>query len=236
MKLPPIIREAQDWFFNTSERALDQAYQAALKIKEIENENFAGEKINRQVPGLSQTVINYLQSELNNNLQIIRARMIEFKASNLFFSLNILTKKNNNFQEISPRDKQQDILNKLKLIDEVVIRYQTEEKNQNSNTLIEVLNSEADDKKEKKITYRLVSNRKNSAKYESNMSNEKIDKISEKKGVLPRSFISTFKRIQEEMDPNSQETEEDVVKRFRKSRYKTVVSIKLILLPIIVPY
>jgi hypothetical protein len=67
--------------------------------------------------------------------------------------------------------------------------------------------------------------------------NEKSDleTVSDKTGVLPRSFLRTLNRIKQEIDPKSAETEEDVVNKFRKSRYKTAISIKFLLLLIIVP-
>ncbi|MFM6405002.1 MAG: proton extrusion protein PcxA, partial [Microcystis sp.] len=54
-------------------------------------------------------------------------------------------------------------------------------------------------------------------------------------GVLPRSFVNTFNRIKQEIDPQAGESEEAVLKRFRNSRYKTAISLKFILLLIIVP-
>jgi len=44
MKLKAILRNANRWFYDTSERALDQAYKAALMIKVIEDEHFNGKK------------------------------------------------------------------------------------------------------------------------------------------------------------------------------------------------
>ena len=238
MKMPSVIRDAQDWFFNTSERALDQAYQAALKIKEIENKNFNGQRISRQSADLSKTVVTYLQSELNKNLQIIRTRMIEFKASNLFLSLSGI-KVNNLNESLSDSEKQQRILEKLNFIDAVIERYEKQKSNGIvSNTFVEIIDQNEAQKQEKRVNYKIVGNNKKQPQKYLNGKITKdngLDTISEKTGLLPRSFLSTFKRIQQEMDPNSQETEEDVVNKFRKSRYKTAVSIKLILLLIIVP-
>jgi hypothetical protein len=238
MKMPSFIREAQEWFFNTSERALDQAYQAALKIREIENKNFSGQKITRQAPNLSKTVANYLHSELNKNLQILRTRMIEFKASNLFLSLGGGKIGNSADNNSCYGEKQQLILNKLNFIDEVILRYKVPEDGAiDNNTLIEVISSGEDQRQEKRVSYKLLSHKKQSSKYvgQKTMKDDKTDKLSNKQGVLPRSFMSTLKRIKQEMDPNFKESEEDVVNKFRQSRYKTAVSVKLILLLIIVP-
>ncbi|MBD0302605.1 MAG: proton extrusion protein PcxA, partial [Tolypothrix sp. T3-bin4] len=59
-----------------------------------------------------------------------------------------------------------------------------------------------------------------------------VDTISDKTGVLPRSILRTFNRIQEELDPKA---EERVVKNFRNSKRKTIISLKFILTLIIVP-
>jgi hypothetical protein len=59
-----------------------------------------------------------------------------------------------------------------------------------------------------------------------------VDTISDKTGVLPRSILRTFNRIQEELDPKA---EERVVKNFRNSKLKTIISLKFILTLIIVP-
>jgi hypothetical protein len=63
----------------------------------------------------------------------------------------------------------------------------------------------------------------------------KSQKATEKPGVLPRSFVNTFNRIKQEIDPQAEESEEAVLKKFRNSRYKTAISLKFILLLIIVP-
>jgi hypothetical protein len=51
-------------------------------------------------------------------------------------------------------------------------------------------------------------------------------------GILPRSILSTIGRLQVELDPNA---EEDVVKNFRLTQRRTIISIRFILLLIIVP-
>jgi hypothetical protein len=50
--------------------------------------------------------------------------------------------------------------------------------------------------------------------------------------LLPRSIFSTITRLQVELDPDS---EQDVVKNFREAQQRSIISIRLILLLIIVP-
>ncbi len=59
-----------------------------------------------------------------------------------------------------------------------------------------------------------------------------METISDKTGVLPRSILRTFTRIQKELDPKA---EEEIVNNFRTSKLKTVISLKFILTLIIVP-
>jgi hypothetical protein len=90
----------------------------------------------------------------------------------------------------------------------------------------------------KLINYYLVRYRESAPiNYNSNLAQikPKVETLSDKTSVLPRSFLTTLKRIQQEIDPKSGETEEQVLNKFRKSRYKTAVSIKFFLLLIIVP-
>jgi hypothetical protein len=90
----------------------------------------------------------------------------------------------------------------------------------------------------KLINYYLLRYRESSSlNHNSNLAQIKpnVESISNKTSVLPRSFLTTLKRIQQEIDPKSGETEEQVLNKFRRSRYKTAVSIKFFLLLIIIP-
>lgn len=55
------LRNANQWFLETPERALEQAYKAALLIKAIEDKHFDGNKISADSTNLSQQ-ISYLQT------------------------------------------------------------------------------------------------------------------------------------------------------------------------------
>lgn len=64
---------ANQWFRDTPERALDQAYDAALKIRSLENEHFQGEKISPEShPEYSDRVLSYFNSELKNISKLFR--------------------------------------------------------------------------------------------------------------------------------------------------------------------
>ncbi|EAZ94149.1 proton extrusion protein PcxA [Crocosphaera chwakensis CCY0110] len=71
--------------------------------------------------------------------------------------------------------------------------------------------------------------------YSSEENDRRLESASQKTGVLPRSFINTLNKIKQEIDPKSGESEEQVLNKYRKSRLRTALSIKFILLLIIVP-
>ena len=79
MNLTSILRAANQWFSNTPERALDQAYKAALMIKAIEDEHFNGKKISADSSGHSDSVISYFEADLKKYLNIVKVRLAEFK-------------------------------------------------------------------------------------------------------------------------------------------------------------
>lgn len=241
-----VFRNTKKWFSESSENALDDAYQAALKIKQIEDEHFKGQKISSQNTEYGGNLLDYFQTELNSNLQIIKMKIAQFKMSSLFINLSQNSSANLNDYVTSEElnFKKGIIFDKLKFIDDITHKYQV-----NSNQLTKENNRQNEivlDKKSGQIittnfeqinTNNSPTQKKVSVNSFNNNFNEKSDleTVSDKTGVLPRSFLRTLNRIKQEIDPKSAETEEDVVNKFRKSRYKTAISIKFLLLLIIVP-
>ncbi len=76
-----LLHQGNKWFWQTPERALEEAYQASLKIKEIENQHFGGRKIPESSEQYSQSSLACFQSDLTKYLGIIKVKMAEFKAS-----------------------------------------------------------------------------------------------------------------------------------------------------------
>jgi hypothetical protein len=104
------------WFSRTADRALDEAYKAALKIQSIEEEHFDGQKI-YVAPGNSAA--SYFQAELNKYLNIAKLRLTEFQTS------RPLNSNESNF-DIGDITAEAQILTKLELIDSVLERYRSE--------------------------------------------------------------------------------------------------------------
>ncbi|MCV3214819.1 hypothetical protein OGM63_15060 [Plectonema radiosum NIES-515] len=67
---------ANQHFLKTSERCLEQAYQAVLKTQVIEGNNIFTESKNH-----TTSVISYLQADLDKKFNIAKVRIGEFKMS-----------------------------------------------------------------------------------------------------------------------------------------------------------
>jgi len=239
MKLQDIFNFGRRWLSGTPERALDAAYRAAIKIKAIEDDHFAGQIVSAGSVEYSESVIKVFKADLKNYLNTINARLTEFKISR-----GLLI-----FSSIQPNDSSQSIvrytngfddsreltvIEKLAFIDAVTAKYKTA-----SLRDLEVTPTRRLDANQK--NNRLIINRQersiaaNRSLQSANNKEPNTETITDKTSVLPRSFMRTLNRIKQEIDPKSEDTEEDVVKKFRKSRNKTAISIRFLLILIIVP-
>lgn len=224
------LRAAQQWYLDTPERSLDEAYKAALLIKAIEDEHFNGNKIAPQSANVGSSVFAYFQSELQKQLKNIRMRLVEFNASRSIFgsSNQTITRLSRNDGitstkdsfAIQTRNNPSLILEKLRFIDEIVSKYQSEEK-------IPVV------KYPQIIRTQSVENISPPPKVSLEQVEPKVKSKAEETNVLPRSILNTLSRLQVELDPNA---EEEVVNKFRTAQRRTLVSVRLVLLLIIVPF
>ncbi len=242
MKLPSFLRFANQWFSRTPERALDQAYRAALKIKAIEDEHFNGEKISTKSRNYGNNTISYFKSDLNKYLNIIRVRLGEFKTSRSFVALyspqsandlNGRSRINLDRSEEFDIESQAIIIEKLNFIDEIIAKYSRSNSVDRSLSLIPVLpNQVVPSNPERQVSANTDKERSQGWQREAISQNNSLESMSDKTGAVPRSIIRTVNRIQKELDPKA---EEEVVQKFRNSRDKTIISIKFILTLIIVP-
>ena len=245
MKLETIFNQATQWFSDTPERALDRAYKATLKIKEIEDKYFKGGKVSRKDAEYGESVIAYFSNEVRGYLRVIEAAMVEFKASRLFMNVtdweNYPLKLGKKQVLLSPEsDRASLILEKLKLIDEVTTKYKVREsengKVQDYNYSPETLQTQRENGKlVSSLKSPTLKNGKKPTLGVKSDADTSSNKVTEKSGVLPRSFLTMFDRVRQEIDPQASSTEQEVLQKFRSSRYKTAVSIKFVLLLIIVP-
>jgi CemA family len=239
MKLQDLFNLSRRWLSATPERAIDAAYRAAIKIKAIEDDHFAGQKVSPRSVEYSTSVLKVFQGDVRNYLNTINARLTEFKISRglLIFSN---TQPNDSSQSIVrytngfDNTRELTTLEKLAFIDAVTDKYKTAV----SQEVDFIPTRRLDDSKKNK---RLIINKNertlslNSSLQESNGKEASTETVTDKTSVLPRSFMRTLNRIKQEIDPKAEETEEELVKRFRKSRNKTAISIRFLLILIIVP-
>jgi hypothetical protein len=248
MSLKSLFRAANQWFFNTPERALDEAYRAALMIQAIEDEHFDGKKISASSGDYSESVLSYFEADLKKYLKTIKLRLAEFKSSRSVF-LNSEQKKldislTNSSSPYFPLDNEQQsiIIEKLDFIDKFIKKYsdtkpvaksliplsQTQDKQIIQSNANQVIVSGT--KIEPRSLQQGFITKETKERREEPIPD--IETVSDKTGVLPRSILRTFSRVQQELDPKA---EEEVIRNFRNSKLKTIISLKFILTLIIVP-
>ncbi len=251
MELKAIFRTAKRWFSGTPDRALEQAYRAALTIKALEDEYFDGQRIPTDSSQYGHRVTSYCNAEVRKNLKLAKVRLAEFKTSSSFINMgdiynDNLTDYHDDYDE-EVREKAAVFIDKLKFIDEVISKYEKQRISQKKSlSLVQVKNQTND----AKITESIPGKSQNKSlvkpqntqlslpeqsKKFVNEEDTNLETVTDKTGVLPRSILRTLKRIRREINPQSRETEEEVIKKFRRSRDKTAISVKFLLLLIIVP-
>ena len=234
MKINTLWNNTTQWFTGTPERALEQAYRAAEKIKDIEEQHFGGKKVSAESGNYGISVVAYFTTEVKRYLQKINVNMAVFKTSRLFLSLSEIEK--------SPADRHNYgddvvyILDRLKFIDQIVESYHNFNI-ENGKLPPQTLEYPVSSINETTIRKRRPKDLQRKSFFDVQADDEfqKMNSASQKTGVLPRSLLKTITRIRQEIDPQSGETEKKVLNQYRTSRYKTALSIKFILMLIIIP-
>jgi len=234
-KIYSYLQRSYQWYLRTPERSLDEAYQAALLIKAMEDENFNGKKIAPESADYGPSAMAYFQAELKKYLKIARMRLVEFRASQSWVggANQTITKisrpdaRNSNKVSfaIEARNGPSFVLEKLRFIDEVVSKYTSDD-----TTLLSIVKPPTKSSQQQLVdvdSTNLVSSPKKGG--------DELDEdnsLTEETNILPRSLLNTINRIRVELDPNS---EQKVIQNFRGSQKKTVVAIRVLLLLIIIP-
>jgi hypothetical protein len=222
-KLYSYLVSLYQWYLRTPQRSLDEAYQAALQIKGIEDEHFHGNQINLDFT-TNSSVSGYLAADLRKNLKIVRMRLTEFNSSRFFLSESNQQTMQKYAVELPNTEE---VLEKLQFIDVVTSKY----------TSFDNLNSYDNSNPPANSQLPTTPNRSNIVKTppanpDSKNSNILPGNKASKTGILPRSILTTISRLQIELDPKS---EQDIVQKFRMTQRRTIISIRFILLLIIVP-
>lgn len=229
------LRAANRWLLRTPDRALDEAYEAALRIKGLEDAHFGGNRISTQTSTYSKSAQTYFQGELKKYLDIIKLRLIEFKASRSIVKLSnqLLTEiqleeNSSNLRAINVIDQPALVLKKLRLIDEIVARYEQPE----APTATTIVVTEPNPLRDNSARAERPTRPPGAPAMPEKLPKRDLKSITDKTGVLPRSILETVDRIKRELDPQA---EEEIVQDFRVSKVRTIISLRLILLLIIIP-
>ncbi|HEY9698331.1 MAG TPA: proton extrusion protein PcxA [Trichocoleus sp.] len=229
------FRNANRWWLKTPERALNEAYEAALAIKSLEDAHFDGNRIAANTGNYSRSAETYFQSELKKYLDIIKIRLAEFKTSSSIIRLSNqsitevqLEDNNNDLRSISVIDRPGLILKKLRFIDDVLARYETRETNPGSVLVV----SEPKQISPTNPQAVVVEPSDNSRRKNKTQGRADMKSLTDKTGVLPRSILETVDRIKRDLDP---EAEQEIVQEFRSSRSRTNVALRFVLLLVIIP-
>ena len=240
-KITDSLGYATDWFWKTPERALEQAYNAALRIKAIEDEYFGGQKISPNIGDYGDSAMSYFLSELRKNINISKSRLVEFRASRSFLTSSNQNQTNGKVVNTDShyargsKELSSIILEKLTFIDRVISKYTSESRAEQTNNSLSLIvvqkksNLDIDSAEDNSIAPNDSPLYKPTNQPENGIID---DTISDKTGVLPRSIFKTINRLQKELDPQS---EKEVVKKFRQSKVKTFRSMRFILILIIGP-
>ncbi|AFY93798.1 hypothetical protein [Chamaesiphon minutus] len=255
---------ANQWFYRTADRALDEAYKAALKIKAIEDEHFGGQPIVIPAEYNKNQVATYFQNDLNKYLNIVRIRLAEFQASRTLTGNNYpQSRERQQFDRREGNDLNpytQDIeyeariLEKLSFIDEILNRYAERNIDPLRSSLGEraidfIAPPEPPEPPSSLSIAKTASGRQNrraanltppnptpSLRQSNRMSN-RLERSNEnvnndKKAVIDISLINTFRRIQQDLNPNA---DVQVLENYRFSQSKTRTSLRFLLMLILVP-
>lgn len=247
MQTPSFLRKAQQWLSKTPERALDQAYEAAQMIDAIEKEYFNGKPISPKSGNYGESALAYFQGELKKYLNLIRLRLVEFRASS-----SILRVADPRIMEIqvppsSPDTFAIDVIDqpavffrKLRFIDDVLARYEDLESlsaAERTITLTEPTEPVPSQISGNGSVLQVTGGRngklvsaQSTPELEEN--SQRPDALTDRANVLPRSILRTVDRIRQDLDPKA---EQQVVKNFRSSKAKTTMAIKFLLLLVIIP-
>ncbi|CAD5963144.1 Proton extrusion protein PcxA [Planktothrix tepida] len=206
-----VFKSSNQWVHKTPERALEQAYQAALAIKAIEDQHFGGQKVSEDAPQYTPSVLECFINDVEKHLNTIKFELSKFK-----FTRNL-----DNSGDI-------EFIEKLKFIDDIVDKYQY-----NSVSSHQTLSSNT-------YQFESVKRSNNGKSNPSGLSPLDFVEVEasgevfngKKSGALPRSIGRTFKKIQTELDDSS---EEQLMNSYRASRKKTKSAVNFLLMLILIP-
>lgn len=236
-QLSRVFGGLRGWVDTTPDRALEQAYEAILKIKAIEDEHFEGQTINPDIKGYSANVYNYFRREVSQQLRLARVRLREFRTSQTFLKLS--APQSFGFEQAgrSPKNGQaltgdELILEKLRFIDATLERYRSIPPFDSGARAIVPFEQPSPTA----LSSSSKRNGKNGEGAHRPLQGEAEDEARQggtrQNSFVPRSILGTFDRLRRDLDP---EAEQEVVRSFRVSRAQTALAARFVLILVIVP-
>ncbi|MEN9224132.1 MAG: proton extrusion protein PcxA [Thermostichus sp. HHBFW_bins_43] len=243
-----VFSRLRQWVSNTPLRSLEQAYEAALRIKAIEDQHFHGGSIGSDGEH-GQNVSRYFQIQLRRQLSQIELRLAEFRASSTFSRLPDLSPNGQVTNASSSSDgaavdaesngkgrqgQELSILEKLQLIDQVTSRYKRSADRRKAKPAPP--SAAAAENGETPLSPE--ANSSSPAKPAPNAPGEASKTgngnapVASKTGILPRSILRTASQIRREL---SSQAEEELIRDYRNARTRTLVSVRFLLLLAILP-
>ncbi len=186
------------WYKESPVRAIDRAYEAALKIQKLEEEYFDGNPIVDDGTYGSGTY-TVIQTQLRNQLNIIRLRLLEYQLSNIAPG---------NWQADFLGEYSEKIATKLDLIDQYLARY---ESNQITDEVDVPVVQELD---RSEFTP---------------PSQNKSRQFSKNQSMIPPSILSTFQSLSAMFSTDRQRVEEGYANNLEQKRRRTFIAIRFFL-------
>ncbi len=233
-KLRRVFGGLRGWVDTTPNRALEQAYEAILKIKAIEDEHFEGQTINPEIKGYSANVYNYFRREISQQLRLARVRLGEFRTSQTFLKLSApksfgFEGNGSNASNGEPLTGDELILEKLRFIDATLARYSSVPPFASGSKALVPVEPSAPSTLSPTVKRNASAS---GSKRKSNDEDESSQGGTRQNSFVPRSILGTFDRLRRDLDP---EAEQEVVKSFRISRAQTALAARFLLILVIVP-
>lgn len=118
------LNNVNQWLQTIPLKALNNAYQSAIKIKAIEDQHFQGKMISADGEG-GKSVYDYYKSALDRELAKINLNLTQLRISNFFeLGKSGLTNKNTSENEVN---LEQEIREKLHFIESIIGKYRQAE-------------------------------------------------------------------------------------------------------------
>ncbi|MFM7888528.1 MAG: hypothetical protein ACKPCM_17965 [Pseudanabaena sp.] len=239
------------WVKNTPERVIDEAFESAVNIKRIEEENFNGKTIAND-GSFSSSVFSVFEIQLQKNLRTINLKLNFYKVSASLPYLQVqssaITKYSSNKQELDPvsngdlsanqlggNSRKFSIYQKLAFIDYTLDRY-----NKASDRIIDVdfkpsgnnysefkSDLDAENRSEEDDKFQMFKNKSTNFK----RSPQKSTPV--EKSILPGSFFKAFDRVKRNLSGSYSDYEKDIVEELRQSRKRINQALRYIIILII---